>query len=73
MAHTCPVCWQLCHCKGDIDDICFDREPKGGCIHYLSDGCDGDDEDDEDSWDDEDYDDPDSIAEDNNPNDSRNL
>lgn len=23
MAHTCPECGQLCHCKGDIDDIDF--------------------------------------------------
>lgn len=23
MAHTCPTCGMLCHCNGDIDDICF--------------------------------------------------
>lgn len=23
MAHTCPNCGMLCHCGGDIDDICF--------------------------------------------------
>jgi hypothetical protein len=52
MAHSCPICYQVCHCKGDIDDIIFDREPKGGCVHYKTDGCDGDDDRD----DDDDYD-----------------
>ena len=23
MAHICPECGMLCHCKGDIDDIDF--------------------------------------------------
>lgn len=53
MAHSCPICDQVCHCKGDIDDIIFDREPAGGCIHYKTDGC----EQDEDDYDDYDYDD----------------
>jgi hypothetical protein len=53
MAHSCPICDQVCHCKGDIDDIIFDREPRSGCIHYLSDGCEHDEDDDD--WDD-DYD-----------------
>jgi hypothetical protein len=50
MAHSCPICDQVCHCKGDIDDIIFDREPDGGCIHYTGDYCEDDDD-----WDD-DYD-----------------
>lgn len=25
MAHSCPVCGGICHCGGDIDDICFDE------------------------------------------------
>lgn len=39
MAHTCPFCDCLCHCKGDIDDIDLGYEPKGGCIHFKSAGC----------------------------------
>lgn len=50
MAHSCPICDQVCHCKGDIDDIIFERVPRGGCVHYKSDGCEPDDD-----WDD-DYD-----------------
>ena len=23
MAHTCPDCYQICYCGGDIDDIDF--------------------------------------------------
>ena len=48
MAHTCPYCDSLCHCKGDIDDIDLGREPSGGCIHYKRESCDefGDDDDD---------------------------
>lgn len=45
MAHTCPECGMLCHCGGDIDDICF-----GEADDYCS-CCDSDDdgfEDDED-------------------------
>lgn len=55
MAHSCPACDQVCHCKGDIDDIIFDREPKGGCIHYKSPDCEGNENLDEDYWD-EDFD-----------------
>lgn len=74
MAHTCPECGMLCHCKGDIDDVDLGRWPVGGCVHYMKDSCDGnEDRDDEDSWDDLDYDDPDQMAEDNSPVDSRNL
>jgi hypothetical protein len=58
MAHSCPICDQVCHCKGDIDDIIFDREPKGGCVHYKTDGCDG-----EDDWDDDyDFEEEDDIG-----------
>lgn len=46
MAHTCPDCNCLCHCKGDIDDIDLGHEPKGGCIHYMSGDCDGNIDDD---------------------------
>ena len=31
MAHECPDCYMVCHCGGDIDDIEFDRLPRGGC------------------------------------------
>ena len=24
MAHSCPDCGCLCHCGGDIDDLCLD-------------------------------------------------
>ena len=23
MAHECPECGLLCHCHGDIDDVCY--------------------------------------------------
>ena len=26
MAHTCPVCGQVCYCNGDIDDIILDHD-----------------------------------------------
>lgn len=67
MAHTCPDCGQLCHCKGDMEDCDYVIQPHGGCIHYKSNSCIS-----EDDFDDE-YDDYDSFLEDNNPNDSRNL
>lgn len=53
MAHTCPYCFQLCHCKGDIDDIDLGHEPRGGCIHYKE--CEPDKEDEyyDDDFDDE--------------------
>lgn len=48
MAHTCPECGYICHCKGDIDDIDFGE--RGDCEHYLK--CqDNDDEYESDDWD----------------------
>jgi hypothetical protein len=45
MSHECPRCGLLCHCNGDIDDCCFNRdEYVGACTHC------GDDEDLEDDW-----------------------
>jgi hypothetical protein len=44
MAHTCPDCGCLCHCKGDIDDIELGYEPAGGCVHYKSPDCKRDDD-----------------------------
>lgn len=43
MAHTCPDCGQLCHCRGDIDDIDFgeDCEEAMKCEHYLRPECAG--------------------------------
>jgi hypothetical protein len=39
MAHECPNCGMICHCGGDIDDICFSgTSEEFGCTH-----CDGDD------------------------------
>ncbi len=60
MAHSCPYCDQLCHCKGDIDDIDLGHQPAGGCIHYKTADCDQND-----MWEDEeDFDDdfPDTSA-----------
>jgi hypothetical protein len=55
MAHNCPVCDCLCHCKGDIDDLNFGQEPRGGCIHYKYPSCEQD-------WDDDDFYDYDDDA-----------
>lgn len=34
MAHDCPDCGLLCHCGGDIDDICLDDEDSvARCTH----------------------------------------
>ena len=64
MAHTCPNCGMTCHCGGDIDDICF-GEADEFCSHCEC----GD----YDFFEEEPEIDPDQEAEDNNPNDSRNL
>jgi hypothetical protein len=58
MAHTCPYCGMLCHCKGDIDDIDMGYLPRGGCMHYVNSGCDSFDNDpDLDDWGEDDIDD----------------
>lgn len=31
MAHECPECGLLCHCNGDIDDICFGESDECKC------------------------------------------
>ena len=31
MAHECPKCGQLCHCRGDIDDIDFEMRYDCDC------------------------------------------
>lgn len=31
MAHDCPDCCQVCHCRGDIDDINFGES--SDCMH----------------------------------------
>jgi hypothetical protein len=51
MAHTCPDCGCLCHCKGDIDDL--DMGEWIGCEHWKE--C--EEEDNHDDWLDEDFDD----------------
>ena len=33
MAHSCPECYQTCHCGGDIDDIIFEGEYEDNCTH----------------------------------------
>jgi hypothetical protein len=49
MAHSCPDCYQMCYCGGDIDDCCFDGTPEElACGHCL-----GRDDDDDDGYDDE--------------------
>lgn len=50
MAHSCPYCGMLCHCRGDIDDMDLGLEPPGGCIHYTREGCDEFEDDDEEWW-----------------------
>jgi hypothetical protein len=57
MAHSCPICDQVCHCNGDIDDILFDRTPKAGCVHYKRGSCEPDDEWDDDFEEEDDIDD----------------
>lgn len=81
MAHTCPNCGSLCHCNGDIGDLCFGE--RWDCDH-----CDVDDYDPDDEFlDDLEAHDPlaergilqpphdmeDDGDERNDPNDSRNL
>lgn len=35
MAHTCPECFQVCHCNGDIDDMVLDwPKYQDKCVHY---------------------------------------
>jgi DNA-directed RNA polymerase subunit M/transcription elongation factor TFIIS len=46
MAHECPQCGLQCHCKGDIDDICFGER-------YDCDHCGYEDDFDEDEYYDE--------------------
>jgi hypothetical protein len=40
MAHDCPECYAICHCGGDIDDICWgDASPEAfACKHCPWDG-----------------------------------
>lgn len=46
MAHSCPECYQVCHCGGDIDDLLLDEDDAvNRCNH-----CDGSDADDDDEW-----------------------
>ena len=34
MAHECPICYETCHCNGDIDDCCMDgTQEQLYCIH----------------------------------------
>lgn len=34
MSHECPTCYMLCHCGGDIDDICMsDTDEETCCTH----------------------------------------
>lgn len=44
MAHTCPRCYQYCHCQADIDDINFGE--RWDCIC-----CEGRDEEDPNDYD----------------------
>lgn len=51
MAHSCPICDQVCHCSGDIDDCILDgTEYQDECIHCEGEDTD-DDDDDDDSYD----------------------
>ena len=46
MAHSCPECYQTCHCNGDIDDIDFgeDSPHADSCVHFRECQLDADDE-----------------------------
>lgn len=44
MAHTCPNCGCLCHCGGDIDDICFGEADYCRCCEWKDEDVDDDDE-----------------------------
>ncbi len=45
MAHSCPECWLVCHCGGDIDDLCFDDTDEAmRCTHCPDEFADIDDE-----------------------------
>lgn len=38
MAHHCDICGVLCHCGGDIGDLCFDDSPEAiACTHCAPD------------------------------------
>lgn len=42
MAHSCPICDEVCHCHGDLDDCLIDDDQAlDACTH-----CDEFDEDD---------------------------
>lgn len=46
MAHECPDCGLICHCRGDIDDLLLNRDPEVcACTH-----CDPTDREGEVSW-----------------------
>jgi len=35
MAHECPECGVICHCNGDIADLCMNTdETEINCTHY---------------------------------------
>jgi len=56
MAHTCPECGQICHCNGDIDDLCLELEEDiTSCNHWTI--CNPDEDDTEDENDTYKYDD----------------
>ena len=37
MAHSCPTCYHVCFCHGDLDDCEFEILPPEGCEHCLAD------------------------------------
>lgn len=47
MAHECPTCSQVCHCNGDVDDLCLNNERDLAICTCC-------DEDDPDEWEDDD-------------------
>lgn len=49
MAHSCPECWQVCYCGGDIDDILLSgTREENRCGHCDDAGENEDDFDDDD-------------------------
>ena len=51
MSHECPVCGLLCHCGGDIDDMCLNDEDDVVCCTHCEEG--ELDEDDPEFWEEE--------------------
>lgn len=36
MSHECPICYQVCCCNGDIDDVEFDNPDVIAACHHCN-------------------------------------